>query len=120
MTIVPDAKATALAEIATPDEITMNQPVPTATHDALTQPARLPPEIPSDLPLDIPPVKATPLPPPPVRAKPASTAPPMDELDGGWDLGDDDPTGGSADETPSSTEMAGDGSVEGDGLDQVD
>jgi hypothetical protein len=53
-------------------------------------------------------------------------APPVEELDGGWDLGDDDPTGGKAetatasDNTPSSTEMAGDGSVEGDGLDQVD
>ena len=51
--------------------------------------------------------------------------PPMDELDGGWDMGDDDPTAGSTPEpetqsTPSSTEMAGDGSVEGDGLDQVD
>ncbi|MGE0396833.1 MAG: DUF349 domain-containing protein [Kofleriaceae bacterium] len=119
MTTVPDARGAALAEISTPDEVTMNQPVPTATHDAVTQPARLPPEIPDD----IPPVVATPLPPPPVRAKPASTAPPMDELDGGWDLGEDDPTGGQAnetDQTPSSTEMAGDGSVEGDGLDQVD
>jgi hypothetical protein len=35
-------------------------------------------------------------------------------------MGDDDPTGGKVEETPSSTEMAGDGSVEGDGLDQVD
>jgi hypothetical protein len=116
MTMVPDAKANAMSEISTPDEVTINQPVPLATHDAVTQPARLPPEMPSD----ILPVKAVPLPPPPVRAKPASTAPPADELDGGWDLGDDDPTGGKAEETPSSTEMAGDGSVEGDGLDQVD
>jgi hypothetical protein len=119
LTTVPDAKADATSEIATPDEVTVNQPVPLATHDAVTQPARLPPEMPAD----IPPVVTTPLPAPPVRAKPASTAPPMDELDGGWDLGDDDPTGGKAEETqetPSSTEMAGDGSVEGDGLDQVD
>ncbi|MGN6105086.1 MAG: hypothetical protein ACTHU0_08280 [Kofleriaceae bacterium] len=40
----------------------------------------------------------------------------MDEVDTGWDLGDDDPTAGA----PSASEMAGDGSVEGDGLDQVD
>ena len=119
MTTVPDANADATSEISTSDEVTVNAPVPTATHDAVTQPARLPPEMPPD----IKPVVTTPLPPPPVRAKPASTAPPMDELDGGWDLGDDDPTGGKAAEpetTPSSNEMAGDGSVEGDGLDQVD
>jgi hypothetical protein len=45
----------------------------------------------------------------------------MDEVDTGWDLGDDDPTAGpEEDPVPSSTEMAGDGAVEGDGLDQVD
>jgi len=53
--------------------------------------------------------------------------PPLDEVDTGWDMGDDDPTASAVAEpepepqsTPSSTEMAGDGSVEGDGLDQVD
>ncbi|MFN0247663.1 MAG: DUF349 domain-containing protein [Kofleriaceae bacterium] len=116
LTTVPDARASASAEISTPDEVTGNQPIPLATHDAVTLPARLPPEMPSD----IPPVVTTPLPPPPVRTKTASMAPPAEELDGGWDLGDDDPTGGKVEETPSSTEMAGDGSVEGDGLDQVD
>jgi hypothetical protein len=46
-----------------------------------------------------------------------------DEAEPGWDLGDDDPTAApeSADKpgvsTPSSTEMAGDGAVEGEGLD---
>ena len=46
-----------------------------------------------------------------------------DEAEPGWDLGDEDPTAGGepADKpevtTPSSTEMAGDGAVEGDGLD---
>ena len=52
----------------------------------------------------------------------------MDALDTGWDLGDQDPTA-KPDEapagtpppdkpsTPSSSEMAGDGAVEGDGLD---
>ncbi len=116
LTMVPDAAANASAEIATPDEVTANQPIPLATHDSITLPARLPPEMPTD----IPPVVTTPLPPPPARTKTASMAPPMEELDGGWDLGEDDPTGGKVEETPSSTEMAGDGSVEGDGLDQVD
>ena len=115
ITRVPDAAANAAAAIATADEMTADGPAPTATHDAVTQPARLPPEMPTD----IPPVVATPLPPPPARAKSASMAPPTEELDGGWDLGEDDPTGAPP-ETPSSTEMAGDGSVEGDGLDQVD
>ncbi|MCW5808157.1 MAG: hypothetical protein KIT31_37755, partial [Deltaproteobacteria bacterium] len=70
---------------------------------------------------------------PPMDAPPARaarpTAPPMDALDTGWDLGDEDPTAGTADEpaqaaaeapatsTPSSAEMAGDGAVEGDGID---
>ena len=117
LTTVPDARASASAEITTADEAPVNEPVPYATHDAVTLPSRLPPEMPPD----IPPVVATPLPPPPARTKSASMAPPVEELDGGWDLGDDDPTAGKvADETPSSTEMAGDGSVEGDGLDQVD
>jgi hypothetical protein len=50
-------------------------------------------------------------------------APAVEELDVGWDLGDEDPTAAAepADKpgvsTPSSTEMAGDGAVEGEGLD---
>lgn len=111
LTAVPDAAASAVAAI-TPEESS----IPQSAHDAITQPARLPPE----MPVDIPPVVATPLPAPPPRAKSLSTAPPMDAVDDGWDMGDDDPTAGKAEETPSSTEMAGDGSVEGDGLDQVD
>ncbi|HEY0482163.1 MAG TPA: hypothetical protein VGD37_31805, partial [Kofleriaceae bacterium] len=68
-------------------------------HDAITRPvAYPPPEAPE---------------PPPVP----------DELEPGWDLGDEDPTAGAASTdkpevtTPSSAEMAGDGAVEGDGLD---
>ncbi|MBA3821809.1 MAG: hypothetical protein H0X17_23200, partial [Deltaproteobacteria bacterium] len=61
---------------------------------------------------------------PTVRTKPVTELPPMDDLDGGWDLGDEDPTAGPAvpesQSTPSSQEMAGDGVVDGDGLDQVD
>jgi hypothetical protein len=73
------------------------------------------------MPADIQPVVATPLPAPPARAKSTTTLPPMDAVDDGWDMGDEDPTGGKVEETtPSSNEMAGDGSVEGDGLDQVD
>ena len=59
-------------------------------------------------------VRATPLDPP--RPKSDSMAQKLDEVDEGWDLGEEDPTAGA----PSTTEMAGDGSVEGDGLDQVD
>jgi len=57
------------------------------------------------------------------RMKAPSLAPPVDEHDTGWDLGDEDPTAGSDKPetpevtTPSSSEMAGDGVVEGDGLD---
>ncbi|MDB4960211.1 MAG: putative CheA signal transduction histidine kinase [Myxococcales bacterium] len=127
VTKVPDAAGNAVSAIdsdpVVSEEITVSASVPVATHDSVTQPARLPPE----MPIGIPAVVSTPLPDPP-RAKAASTAPPMDEIDGGWDMGDDDPTASAGDDkaeketdsTPSSTEMAGDGSVEGDGLDQVD
>jgi hypothetical protein len=122
VTVVPDAGATAVAEIATPDEL-VTPIVPVSAHDAITRPAHLPPEPPVGAML--PPVVVEPLPAPPRRAK-QTTVPPMEELDTGWDLGDDDPTAGPAEvesetaETPSSGEMAGDGAVEGDGLDQVD
>ncbi len=110
VTSVPDARASAVAAIASTDEITANESIPQSAHDAVTQPAHLPPELP---------IGEEP------RAKSLSTMPPLDEVDTGWDMGDDDPTAGAAPEpetqsTPSSTEMAGDGSVEGDGLDQVD
>ncbi|MDX2090422.1 MAG: DUF349 domain-containing protein [Kofleriaceae bacterium] len=121
VTVVPDAAASATSAISTPaDPAAVEGAVPVSAHDAITQPARLPPEVPVGMPADIPPVVATPLPPPPARAKSLSTAPPMDDLDTGWDLGEDDPTAAKDDEVPSSGEMAGDGSVEGDGLDQVD
>jgi hypothetical protein len=51
---------------------------------------------------------------------------PADDADASWDLGDDDPTAGGEPESrddkpavtsPSATEMAGDGAVEGDGID---
>jgi hypothetical protein len=118
VTVVPDASGSALAEIATSDELSGGTTVPVSAHDAVTQPAHLPPE--PALGVDLPPVVVEPLPPP------AAASPAMDELDTGWDLGDDDPTAGASeaeapDEGPPSTgEMAGDGAVEGDGLDQVD
>ena len=79
-----------------------------------------------------------PLPPPPVaeapRARPSTSSPPIEEIDEGWDLGDDDPTAttdaaqaaASADnemarpepDIPSSSDMAGDGSTGGDGIDE--
>ena len=47
----------------------------------------------------------------------------MDEVDTGWDLGDDDPTAAKdkdkdGQEAPSSSEMAGDGATGGDGIDE--
>ena len=94
---------------------TVSGPTPTEIHDVVTRPT----EVPSLR------VSSPHLPPPPgaveaaARAKSTSTAPPMDEVDGGWDLGDDDPTAGQVEEsTPSSVEMAGDGAPEG--LDSVD
>lgn len=63
----------------------------------------------------------------PVSAHDAVTRPvsaaPADEPDPSWDLGDEDPTAAPDKpevpevSTPSSTEMAGDGAVEGDGID---
>jgi Domain of Unknown Function (DUF349) len=120
ITVVPDAAASAVAAIETPivaapEELAVQSSVPLATHDAITQPAKLPPELPIGID-----VRSTPLDPPPdevvARAKSDSLAPKLDEMDEGWDLGESDPTASA----PSSSEMAGDGSVEGDGLDQVD
>ena len=109
---VPDAAASATAEIAEPDAF------PTATHDAVTRPAHLPPEPP--IPLQSPAVLIAPGAAAPVRAKSISSGPPIDDIDTAWDLGDEDPTAKpdlGSQTSPSATEMAGDGVVEGDGLD---
>jgi len=92
--------------------------VPDSTHDAITAPAKLPfePLPPPPVPAAAPSVGAPPAAAEPARAKTPSTAPPMDEVDTGWDLGDDDPT--AKPETPSSSEMAGDGATGGDGIDE--
>jgi hypothetical protein len=73
-------------------------------HDAVTRPvATLPPE-----------------PEAPEAGEPRGVP---DDAESGWDLGDDDPTAAAEApdkpevSTPSSTEMAGDGAVEGEGLD---
>ncbi len=114
---IPDARASAVAAIGTPvDPAPVSDHVPVSVHDAVTQPARLPPEMPIGLPEQAP--VAAPAP----RAHSMSIAPPMDDLDTGWDMGDADPPAGAAAEpaieTPSSAEMAGDGAPDGD--DQVD
>ena len=81
--------------------------VVTSPHDAITRPVAAPPQ-PPEAPGAAP------------RPEPHDAA---DEPEPGWDLGDEDPTAGSepADKpvvtTPSSGEMAGDGAVEGDGID---
>jgi hypothetical protein len=100
-----DAATVVAAAVATESAAAMAAPVPMATHDAITAPAHVPFE---------------PLPAPPVpearRAKTPTAAPAVDEVDEGWDLGDDDPT--AKPETPSSSEMAGDGATGGDGIDE--
>jgi hypothetical protein len=99
------------------------QPLPAP---AVHTPAGLSPIVP----LSAPP----PLSPDAARAKPTTTmVPPTDDLDDGWDMGDDDPTAladsaqaaAQADaemqrpeNTPSSSEMAGDGAPGGDGIDE--
>ncbi|HEY5927835.1 MAG TPA: hypothetical protein VIV11_39385, partial [Kofleriaceae bacterium] len=116
--------------------------IPQQTVDAITAPAKYPFE-----PLPPPPVPATSTTPAPAlpasaaqaaaepaaRAKPTTSSPPIEEIDEGWDLGDDDPTATSdaaqaaaaADanmerpqDSPSSSEMAGDGGTGGDGIDE--
>jgi hypothetical protein len=83
--------------------------IPQSAHDAITVPVAAAPVDPEALV-------------PAARIKPPTAPPPMDELDTGWDLGDEDPTAAPSDKpegvsTPSSSEMAGDGAVEGDGID---
>ena len=90
-----------------------SSPTPHVIEDAITRPASVPALRPPSEPLP---------PPPSARAMSTSTSPPLDDVDGGWDLGDEDPTAGQAEETstPSSAEMAGDGAPGSDGLDSVD
>jgi hypothetical protein len=74
-------------------------------HDAITRPVAAPPREPAD------------------AQEPGEPGGVPDEAEPGWDLGEDDPTAAAETpdkpevSTPSSTEMAGDGAVEGDGLD---
>jgi hypothetical protein len=110
------AAPNAAAPAPAPAPVVAAAPVIAAT-DTPTAPAKVPFE---------------PLPPPPVpvAAEPAAeaprrpsmtTLPPLDDLDTGWDLGDDDPTASKTPETtntPSSSEMAGDGAPGGDGIDE--
>ena len=76
--------------VAQATEPTSAAPVVISAHDAITRPVAFPPPEAID--------------PPPVPAKPVTIAPPMEEIDGGWDLGDSDPTA-----SPSAAEMASDG-----------
>jgi hypothetical protein len=114
-------------EPAVPASIASSIPssIPASAHDAITTPVATPPEAPPEASPEAPAV------PEPVghrdepsgSARGASAAPLPDEHDPGWDLGDEDPTAGTDKPekpevtTPSSSEMAGDGAVEGDGLD---
>jgi hypothetical protein len=95
--------------------------VPQPAHDVPTAPAKLPFE-----PLPPPPVPVPALAPEPApavaRTKSASMLPPMDDLDESWDMPEDDPTAAAkpaeTTNTPSSSEMAGDGAPGGDGIDE--
>jgi hypothetical protein len=119
--VIPDAAGSAFAAIASPDDATALAPIPIATHDAITQPASFPPEV-REAPPVTPPVVVEAAPAEPPRRKSMTSIPPVEALDSGWDLGEEDPTKSAAPEEspPSSLEMAGDGSAEGDGLDSVD
>ncbi|HEU4730721.1 MAG TPA: DUF349 domain-containing protein [Kofleriaceae bacterium] len=108
----PDLEASAepaRASAPVGHEATVPASVPLTAHDAITIPVRAAPAEPA---------------PGAQRDEPSgSGAAVAAEAEAGWDLGDEDPTaaGEAPDEpevtTPSATEMAGDGAVEGDGLD---
>jgi hypothetical protein len=101
--------------------------IPASAHDAITKPA------PHPFTSQPAPAVTTPVPEAP-RARTPSAAPPIEEIDEGWDLGDEDPTATSeaeqaaaaADaamqrpehEVPSASEMAGDSATGGDGIDE--
>jgi hypothetical protein len=119
---IDDGPTGALGERAVPASI------PLTAQDAITTPVAAPEAREAREAREAPDEPAVPEPVAPwdersARMKAASDAPPVDEHDTGWDLGDEDPTAGSdkpeppAVTTPSSSEMAGDGAVEGDGLD---
>ena len=99
--------------------------IPLSAHDAITRPVAAPEEPPGAplIPPPPPPLEATADLDPDARSTPLPEPALPEEPDGGWDLGDEDPTAGSDKPekpeitTPSSSEMAGDGAVEGDGLD---
>jgi hypothetical protein len=98
------------------DTPTAPSSIPVSAHDAITVPVSVPwqpaPEA-SDAP-DVPERE------PAAEQAEVSAAP--DEAEPGWDLGDEDPTASEKPDkpevtTPSASEMAGDGAVEGDGID---
>jgi len=103
--------AAAAATGSAPVVVPVATAAPVATPDAPTAPTQLP---------------FQPLPAPPVPAETAAprrstpTLPPMDDLDTGWDVDDDDPSAKKADapNPPSSDEMASDGASGGDGIDE--
>jgi hypothetical protein len=117
---VPQAEAGASREHVEPAHAEPAQPTPreqaapVAAHEAITQPVDV-----------LPIVEAPPPAPPPAetttqRTRRLSEAPPMDELDTGWELGETDPTAEPAEPDPgppSATELAGDGATEGEGID---
>jgi hypothetical protein len=120
-----DAGASAPTAAASVAAAVVAASAPSDAHEAASSTAHADPAPP--VVADAPPAPAAE---PPRRSKPTTVIPPLEGLDTGWDLGDEDPTAGASEaaeaaeaeqpEPPSSGEMAGDGAVEGDGLDQVD
>lgn len=135
---VPDGPAAAAAAAGLAERPPVA--IPQSAHDAITAPAKIPFE-----PLPAPgvpgPAQAAPVTAAAVAAAeaataaPAPVAPAVDDLDAGWDLGDEDPTATSEEAQaaaaadaamerpdpptpPSASEMAGDGAAGGDGIDE--
>ena len=115
----PAADDAAGAAVAGPAPSAIPAIVLVSAHDAITRPvASEPPAAPEPHAAHA----AHEASPAPAPAEP-SGAPLADDGDTGWDLGDDDPTAGSDKpdkpeiSTPSSSEMAGDGAVDGEGHD---
>jgi hypothetical protein len=104
--------------IASPQEAALAEPAqaqaeptaPVSPHDAITRPVGVPP--PDEAPPPPPPGETT-----TQRTRRLSDAPPMDELDTGWELGETDPTAEPEPTPPSASELAGDGATEGEGID---
>jgi hypothetical protein len=114
-----DARPAAAVAASVIDTPTAPSSIPISAHDAITVPVSVPQQPAPDAP-DAPEALEVAEREPQAEQAEASAA--VDEAEPGWDLGDEDPTASDKPDkpevtTPSSSEMAGDGAVEGDGID---